>query len=165
MIWVYLSNLGMGGGSSAALTFRETLAAKLAGIPELGTIVGTAIFPGQLPQSWDLGADGPAVTFAIPSYPRGNALASADGTATARVQIDAWGYSLSDVDAAILAIWNDLDGPPNNPWASGGVKIMSCSHSDEHDQHEAPQAGSDQWIYHIVSEYSIRHWTGIPTLS
>jgi hypothetical protein len=156
---------GTSQGVIPALTFRQTLRAKLGAIPELTAIVGGAIYVGALPQTHDLGRDGPALTYSISTYPRNHVLAGADGTASARVQFSAWSYQQSKADAIALALWDALDGPPANPWAGGGVGIMSVSHQDEVDLPEPPKTGSDQWTYQIASEYLIRHRTGTPTLS
>ncbi len=162
MFQYYFANLGMGGGGSvvvSALTFRETLLAKLESISDVAAIVGTAIYPGALPMTHDLGADGPAITYTVATYARGHVLTGSDGMATARVQFSAWSFDASESDAITLAIWDALDRPPVNPWVAGGVEIMSVVQVDESDQFEPPRSGGDQWIYQIVSEYAITHRT------
>lgn len=157
------SDLLLEGGSSQQ-TFRQALTAKLESVSELTAIVGTAIYPGAIPEDHDLGRDGPALTYTIPGSPRGHHLGGADGTSLARVKIDVWGYTFSEVDAATLAWWNAIDGLPGQ-WGDGSCVIMSISHQDEQDLHQPPKAGSDQWTYHIQSEYAVKFRTGLPTLS
>ena len=152
-------------GPGGNLTFRQTLHAKLSSVPEITQVVGSAIYFGALPQTHDLGRDGPALTYSISSYPRGHVLSGPDGTASAHVQISAWSYLESQADAIVLAVWNAIDGTPRNPWATNAVTIMSVSQQDETDLPEAPKAGSDQWVYQIATEWLIRHRTAIPTLS
>ena len=77
-------------------TFRQTLLAKLSSIPELTSLVDTAIYPGAAPRTHDLGRDGPALTYAITTYPRGQVLSGSDGTGMPRVQLSAWSYSQAD---------------------------------------------------------------------
>jgi hypothetical protein len=144
--------------------FREALIAKLGSIPEVAAIVGSAIYPGQLPETHDLGRDGPALTYLVVSNPRGHILTGSDGTSTARVRLDAWGYQLSQVDALTTALWEALDGVPDT-WGNGTLDVMSVSQGDESDEHEPPRAGSDQWTYHISTDYRVRYRTGFPTLA
>ncbi len=103
--------------SAVAQTFRQALYAKLAAIPELTALVGSAIYPGAVPETHDYGRDGPALTYKVKSYPRNHVLPGSDGTATARVELSACGYQQSQADAVALAIWNALDGVPVNPGA------------------------------------------------
>lgn len=154
---------GLGGGSSPQ-SFRVALMARLESIPELAAVVGSAIYPGQLPETHDLGTAGPALTYRIPSNPRGHVLSGSDGTSTARVQLDAWAYDLSAVDTITTAIWNALDGIPD-AWGNGTCLILSCTHQDESDEHEPPRAGTDQWVYHITTAFQVKYRTGFPTLS
>lgn len=147
------------------MTFPEALIAKLNAISELTAIVGSSIFPGTLPETQDLGRDGPAVTYTITSYPRGHVLTGSDGTATARIQISAWAYSEAVSDSIVLALWNAVDGLPVNPWGDGSVQILSVVQKNEVDLPEEPRAGMDQWIYQIACEYEVKHRVSIPTLS
>lgn len=145
-------------------TFRETILIKLNAISRLTAIVGPRIWPGVLPQTYDLKANGPALTYTISGYPRGHVLTGSDGTATARVEFSAWAYLRSDADAITLAIWDSIDGVPANPWADGSIEIMSCIQEDESDEEIAPLSGTDQWQYPVISQYSIKHRTALPSL-
>lgn len=147
-----------------AQSFRVALIAKLESITELTAIVGSAIYPGQLPETHDLGTAGPALTYRVPSNPRGHVLTGSDGTAKARVTFDAWAYDLSDADAITSALWNDLDGVPNT-WGNGTCDVIACTQQDESDEHLPPKAGSDEWVYHITSQYDVKYRTGLPTLA
>lgn len=155
---------GDSGPTPGAQTFRQALVSKVDAIPELVAIVGNAIYPGSIPQTHDLGRDGPALTYTILTNPRGHVLSGADGTATARVQFSAWAYQLSDADGTTLAVWNALDGIPD-AWGNGTCRILSVTHQDEQDNHSPPRTGRDQWLYRIDSEYAVKYRTGFPTLS
>ena len=156
--------LDLEAGGSGPQAFRQALVARLGSIAGLTAIVGDSIYPGALPETHDLGRDGPALTYTIAASPRGHVLSGADGTATARVQLDAWSYALASADAATLAVWNAIDGPPGT-WGDGSVAIMSVSHQDEQDDHQPPKAGTDQWTYRITSDYAVKFRTGFPTLT
>lgn len=139
-------------------TFRETLITKLRSIDDLTAVVGSAIYTDSLPQTHDLGRDGPALSFAIVSYPRGEVMQGLDGTGMPRVQFSAWSYDKAAADAITLALLYSLTVvPAENPWGDGTITIMSVTQADESDQGEPPQSGGDQWIYQIVSEFQIKH--------
>ena len=148
-------------GAVGMLTFRQTLVAKLGSIDALTALVGSAIYPGALPEAHDLGRDGPALTYAVTTYPRGHVLAGRDGTAAAGVQLSSWSYLEWQADAIALVLKGSLSGPPANPWTAGGVILLSVTHRDEADLPEATKAGSDQWTYQVASQYLIRHRTGL----
>ena len=147
------------------MTFPEALTAKLNSISEVTAMVASAIYPVALPETHDLGRDGPAISYSILSYPRGHVLGGSDGTATATVQISVWSYQEATSDGIVLALWNAIDGLPVVPWGDGSVVIRSVVQKDEQDLPEEPKAGMDQWTYHIACVYAISHWVAIPTLS
>lgn len=152
-------------GTGLAQTFRQALVAKLGAMPALTSIVGSAIYPGALPETHDLQRDGPALTYTITTYPRNQQLTGSDGTATARVQLSAWSYSLSDTDAIALALVDALNGVVNDStWGNGTITIMSCTHQEETDVVEQVETGTDLWIHQITNEYLIKHRVSIPTL-
>jgi hypothetical protein len=157
------SYFGTSTATSPSLSFRETLVAKLASIPELTALVGTAIYPGAIPETHDLGSDGPVLTYRISSYPHGKVLAGSDGTASPRVQFDAWSADFALADAITKAIRDAIFRRPVNPWTPGGVEIMSVSKDDEFDIAEPPKAATDQWTYRVMSTYQIKHRVPIPS--
>ena len=144
--------------------FEQALDAQLNATTALTAIVGTAIWNSGIPQTWDLGANGPALTFSVPTKPFGHVLMGSDGTATARVQFDAWSYSYGTSKTIIEAIRQMIDGIPVNPWGDGTCQIISVVQQDDIDASEKPEAGSDQWLYHIISEYNIKYRVSIPSL-
>lgn len=162
----WLSNLGMGAspGNNVVQIFEEALRARLQAIPEITDIVGGAIYIGTIPQTHDLGALGPALTYSVPTKPRGHVLAGSDGTATARIQLDAWAYSASTVKNLIEAIENGIGGPPGT-WGNGTCVIMSCVHQNELDADEEPEGGNDKPIYRTIAEYNVQYRVMVPTLS
>lgn len=153
-------------GSSGSQTFRQALYSKLASISELTAIVGPAIYPGALPETHDLGRDGPALTFTVASRPANHQLTGSDGTATASVQLSAWSYQELQSEQIALVLFNALDGLVNdNSWGNGTVLVRSCLQDDEIDMPADPKAGSDQWIYQVPSIYKIKHTVVYPTNS
>jgi hypothetical protein len=146
-------------------TFRLALSAKLESIRDLISIVGDSIYPGALPETHDLKRDGPALTWTVETNPRGHVLSGSDGTSTARVQISAWSYNLTDSDAIALALALALDGLFNDTsWGNGTVTIRSCLQEDESDQPDPVETGMDVWVRQVVNTYSIKHTVTIPTL-
>lgn len=144
-------------------TFKACVLAKLKSISALTPLISTSVFVGGLPQTFDLGA-GSAITFTVPTDPKGHVLTGSDGTSAARVQFDAWSYTESKSDAILEAIRNAIDGPPG-VWGDGSLTIRSVVHQDDIDQFEVPKAGTSQWTYHRISEYMISYQVTIPTLS
>ena len=141
--------------------FEEALISKLNANAALTALVGSSIYIAALPQTHDLGAQGPALTYVVPAKPRGHVLVGADGTATARIQLDAWSYSEAACKAILEAIRTNIDGDSlSNVWGDGSVIIMSCIQQDDIDLDEAPEAGTDQVLYHSVSEYSVKYRVG-----
>jgi hypothetical protein len=178
MSWfIFTQNLGMGASPSSAPVvsqlFEQALRAELLSIPELTALLGTigsgttpAIFKTAVPQTYDYYFNGPALTYTIPTKPMGHVLTGSDGTAVARVQLDAWGYTESAIKMIIEAIRNGIDGSGlPEVWGNGTVIIMSCIQQDDIDSDEEPKAGSDQWLYHTISEYNVKYRVSIPTLS
>lgn len=165
----FLGPLILTGGYAAsgvvtAQFFEQALEAKLASIAELTAIVGTSIYTQALPLTHDLGAMGPALSYTVPTKPRGHVLTGSDGTATARVQIDAWSYGYGTSKQIVESVWNAIDGPPGS-WGNGTCTIVNVIQQDDIDASERPQAGSDQWLYHIIQEYSIMYRVTTPTLT
>ena len=167
MSWlIFLPNLGMGASTGVGVTqtFRQALYAKLASISEVSAIVGSAIYPGWLPQTHDLARDGPALTYEIPTDPHGQVLGGSDGTSSAHVKLRGWSYDLSETDPLMLALFNALNGAPGE-WGNGTCAIMSVTHQDSSDEDVPPRAGTDLWQPTIVDEYLIRYRIPLPTLS
>ena len=166
LLWI--PNLGMGASPfatpSASQYFEQALDAKLNAISALTAIVGSSMYVAALPETHDLGGDGPAFTYMVPTKPRGHVLTGSDGTATARVQFDAWGYTESSVKMMVEAVRNSIDGPPG-VWGNGTCEIVTVISQGDIDADEEPKAGTDQWLYHTISEYSIMYRVTKPTLS
>ncbi len=143
--------------------FEQAFDAKLNAITALTDIVGTAIYVSSLPQTHDLGADGPAVSYFVPTKPRGHVLTGSDGTATARVQVDAWAYDEGDVKQSLEAIRKSIDGIPGI-WGDGTCTIVSVVSQGDLDADEPPKSGSDQWLYHSLSEYMVMYRVNKPSV-
>ncbi len=143
--------------------FEQALVARLRAIPEITAIVGLAIFKTGIPQTWDFGTQGPALTYVIPEKPMGHVLTGSDGTATATVDLGAWSYNYGTSKRLIEAIANGIDGIPGI-WGDGPVIILSVVQHVESDELEPPKAGSDQWVYHVSALYSVKYRVSIPRL-
>lgn len=145
--------------------FEQALVARLLAIPGLMGLLGTqAVVKTGYPETWDLGVKGPVLTYSVPTKPRGQVLSGSSGVAVARVQIDAWAYSVSAPKLILEAIFNGINGVPG-VWGDGTCVILSCVQSDEMDLDEPPKTGSDQWLYHSFCEYMIKYRVALPTLS
>jgi len=149
--------------------FEQALVAKFNAITELTALLGTwrtapAIFYNSVPQTYDYGANGVALTYLIPTKPRGHVLTGSDGTATPRVQVNIQGYAYVTIKQAIEALWNGIDGPPNTAWGDGTCIIMSVVQQDDADMPAKPMAGTDQWLYDVMQEYNIKYRVAIPSL-
>jgi hypothetical protein len=97
--------------------FEQALVAKLQAIPELAAILGAwnnaaAIFKTSVPQTYDYGRNGPALTYFVAEKPMGHVLTGSDGTAVANTMLAVSSYSYGQSKTAIEAIWNDIDGVP-----------------------------------------------------
>ena len=143
--------------------FREALRAKLLSLTELTDIVGEHVYPVILPQTHNLDADGPAITYGVTKFPRGfvrefgHVLSGSSGAILARVQLSAWGYLFGVVDRIGLMFFEQLDGIHNvDDWGDGTIIIMSCLHGQELDQAHLPQGGG-RLVYQIASEFQVEY--------
>ena len=152
------------GATPTAQYFEQALQAKLNAITALTDIVGDSIYTQALPQTHDCGRDGSAVSYSIPTKPRGHVLTGSDGTATATVQLDAWSYEYGTSKQILESIRNSIDGPPG-VWGDGSCTIVWVVQQDDIDASESPKSGTDQWLYHLITEYRVMYRVTKPTLS
>lgn len=156
------------GGTTAApsppQTFRKALRAKLLSLDDLTAIVGSNVYPGELPMGYDLSVKGPAVTYIVQKLRRGftgttgHTLSGSDGTVLVRAILTAWSYSFADVDRIATILFVQLDGIFNaSDWGDGSIVIMECLHGPELDMPEQPTTGRKSLTYRIESEYEIRY--------
>lgn len=150
-------------GTNQPQFFEQALVAQLSGITALTSILGvqadgtqTAIFKTAIPMTYDFGANGPALTYMVPTKPKGQVLAGGDSTARARIQLDVWAYSVAAPKQAMAAIYDAINGVPGT-WGDGSCVIMSVVHQGDTDSDESPKAGTDQWLYHSLSEYMVQY--------
>lgn len=169
MSLLYLSNLGMFGGSVLTRqTFRQALVAKLLSVSDLTAIVGTAIYPGAIPQTHDLRKDGPALTYSLMKFPLTRHIGRVvtggfEGILSARVQLSAWSYRYADVDAITDVLFAALEGTLNRTdWGNGTVTIVSATKGEEVDLTLPSGIADYRWIHQIASEYEIRYRVPIP---
>lgn len=166
MILHYLGNVGMFGGGVVTVpqTFRKALRAKLLSLPDLTAIIGTHVYPGQVPIGYDFAVQGPALTYTVQKLrgrfmgASGHSLTGSDGTRLVRAILSAEGYSFSDVDAITTILFDELDGINNaTDWGDGSIVIMECLEGPELDMPEQPMTGRKSLTYRIESEYEIRY--------
>lgn len=143
---------------STPVLLRQAIAARLLASSGITSLVGSAIYFGALPQTWNL-ANGPALTFLVIGRSGGHVLSGADGTSSARVQFSAWAYSESLADQIIKAVFDRFDGFQGT---IGSVQILASLWQNEVDLPASPRAGTDQWIYQIASDYLINHRLSYP---
>lgn len=150
-----------------SLLFEQAMLSRLQSITALNSIVGSAIFKTAIPETHDLQRDGPALTYSLPTKTDEHILTGSDGTATATVQLDAWGLGANasiNVKNIIEVIRLAIDGATISQWGgNNGVLIQRVIQSTDTDLDEKPEAGSDMWLRHTVSEYSIRYYVPIPS--
>jgi len=142
--------------------FEQALLSKLQSLAALSTLA-TGIFKTSVPQTHDLGAIGPALTYEIPNKPFGHVLTGSDGTATATAKISAWSYNYGISKQIAEAVWTGIDGVPA-VWGNGTCEIISVVQQDDDDEPIQPRAGTDQWIYRVNQVYQIMYRVTLPNL-
>ncbi len=141
---------------SPPLTLREAVVAWLNSLTALVALVGTRIYfadPSQLSLY-------PCVVVQVTNRSYEHNLAGSDGVSLATVHIEAISQ-FESVSVACVETWrNYFDGFRGT---QSGVPIGRCFLNDEFDAETPPLAGSDLWIYHVVTEYVIWHRVPLPT--
>ncbi len=130
--------------------------AWLNSITDLTNSVGSRIYyadPSQLSVY-------PCMVLSIPSREYQHNLAGADGVSIATVHIEAISQFESMSQSCMEAVRNNLDGFRGT---QSGVSIGRCFLDDEYDGQTPPLAGSNLWIYHLVTEYRVWHRVPLPT--
>lgn len=157
---------GMESGAAPASgqTFRRALRAKLLSLADLTAIVGSHIYPGEIPARHDFDRDGAALCYTVQKFPLrmmamgGHVLSGSDGTINTRTILTAEGYDFSEVDEISVILFEHLDGIRNaSDWGDGTIKIVSCLHGPEVDEPEPAVAGRPVLTYRIASEFWIRY--------
>jgi hypothetical protein len=139
-------------------SLRQAVYSRLASSPAIAALIGARIHFGALPQSIDL-ADGPALTYMVPSRSYGHVLCGSDGTSSARVQITAHSYRQAASDQLIQAVRDSFQGFVGT---IGGLVITACIFDNEVDLPSPPFAGTDQWTYSVAADYQINHRVSLP---
>ena len=137
--------------------------ARLLALSAVTGIVGSAVYKTGIPETHDMGANGPCLTYEIPSKPYGHVLTGSDGTATATTKVSAWSYSYGTSKQLIESVWNGLDGP-GAMWGNGTCQIVSITQQDDNDNPIPPKAGTDQWIYRVDQVYRVMYRVALPNL-
>ncbi len=150
---------------SAAITqfFEQALVAKLLSLSSLTPFAGASVYKTALPQTHDLGAHGPAVVYTS-DKDYGHVLAGSDGTSVARVVLSAFSYNYGIAKQITEVMWSGIDGVPAT-WGNGSCEIIGVVQQDDSDNASQPKAGSDQWMYRVDSEYSVKYRVTLPTLA
>ena len=156
-----------------AQLIEQALVARIKAIPEVVALLGTAtgstspaIFKSGVPQTYDYGVNGPALTYSFPDKPMGHVLTGSDGTAAGTAELVVSSYSYGTSKVIIEKLFNGLDGPPvETSWGDGSCEIITVTSQGDSDIPIPPKAGTDQWIYAIMTMYRIQYRVTIPTLS
>lgn len=143
--------------------FEQALESKLGSINSVAALVNGAIYVGFIPQTHDLGAQGPAIAYSLPSRNMGHVLTGSDGTAKATVALRIQSYSYGTTKQILDGIRSAMDGPPSATWGDGSVTILSVVQTDDVDNPIPPQAGTDQPIFEAETEYDIQYRVSIPS--
>lgn len=130
-------------------TYLETVG----GITEL---VADRIYPHHLPRDV---STYPVLTHQVISLNHLHVLGGAAGQVTARVQLDCWSRSLSDMEILTEAVRQSLDGFSGT---MGTISVFFCMILLEHDQHESPKDSSQKWLYRRVIDVGIKYAETIP---
>jgi hypothetical protein len=130
------------------MNLYEALYHRLTNYSGLTDLVSTRIYPIKMPQAVTY----PAVTFQVISgLPRTHLMGSDDSLAAPRVQVSAWGESLSDAcDVAdqIRAALQDFSGTMGG---DGGVTVQRIFlESDQISLYD-----SESEIYHVAQDFFI----------
>ena len=153
----FLSPLLITRGYTAAVVvisrLRQAINYRLANSPAIVALVGPRIYFGALPQTANL-LNGPALTYHVVSRPYGHNLSGVDGTSQARVQISAWSYQEAEARQLIDAVRDRFDGFQGS---IGLVVVTASVIENEVDLRQPPKAGTDQWLYHVASDYRVNH--------
>ncbi len=149
---------------STAQFFEQALLAKILSITPVTALIGSAAYKTSIPQTHDLGADGPALTYTISTKTYGHVLTGSDGTSVARVKLTAVAYGYGTVKQIVEAAWSAVDIVPT-VWGDGSCEIIGVVQQDDSDDSSPPKAGSDQWVYRVNSEYDVKYRVTLPSLA
>ena len=130
------------------MNLYEALYHRLTNYSNLTTLTSTRIYPIKMPQEVSY----PAVTFQVISgLPRGHLMGSDDSLAAPRVQVSAWGETLSDaVDVAdqIKAALQDFSGTMGGV---SGVTVQRIFIESE----QIPVIDPDVDVYQVAQDFII----------
>ena len=130
------------------MNLYEALYHRLTNYSNLTTLTSTRIYPIKMPQEVSY----PAVTFQVISgLPRGHLMGSDDSLAAPRVQVSAWGETLSDaVDVAdqIKAALQDFSGTMGGV---SGVTVQRIFIESE----QIPVIDPEVDIYQVAQDFII----------
>jgi len=146
------------GAQAIVLTIREAVVAWLRSFTPLTALIGPRIYfenPSELSVY-------PCVVVKVDNRTYGHNLAGADGHSVANFTIEAISQFESMSVACARAIRSGMDGFRG---LQSGVAILTCLLQDESDASTPPLAGSNQWIYHVATEYRIKHRVPFPTVT
>ncbi len=160
MILVWLNDLGMGaGGTAAAADFRQSVAYALGQISGLTAVVGTRIYWADPSQR----AIYPNCCLKCTHLESVKNLGGEGGVKTGTVEITIQSNlpaAVSALVAAAKAIYDSLAGFRGY---QNGCPWMWCLYDDdESDDSVAPPDGSPNWIYSLTVVYRIRHRVPLP---
>lgn len=144
--------------------FKQALFSKLTSLTGVTGLLGTnGVFYQAVPQTWDHGTNGAALTYVIPENAHGHVLTGSDGTSRASVELHAMGYNTGVLKHVLEQVRLGIDKPPGT-WGDGSVQIMSVVQQDDADTDEPPKAGTDQPLFHCQAVYSVQYRVTIPSI-
>lgn len=120
-------------------------------------LVGDRIYPHHIPQEQ---SEFPLLTFQRISTTHDHVLTGAAGMAQARFQFDCWGLTPDDVSELAEACRQALQGFIGT---MEGTEVFFIKLDNDFSMDEAPEDGSDQWLYRRVMDFFIKYRESIPT--
>lgn len=129
------------------MSLESALYTYLTGLSAVTDVVGTRIYPAQVPQ----GAAFPYVAQYRVSTRRFPHVGGPSGMVRARIQIDSFGVTLDSAQTVMDVLRDRLDG-----WRTttmGGVYVQSVNMEDEANDFTPPQDGGDPGVHRIRSDF------------
>lgn len=118
-------------------------------------LVGARIYPNHLPQSPVF----PALTYTLIDAVHDHTLPKASGIVSARIQFDVFSHNLSECVAVIEAIRQALQ---RYTGSYGTEEVLASKCVSDRNLSEAPQDGSQNWLYRKSSDYLLKLRESIP---
>lgn len=141
----------------------DLLVQRLLAARQVTTLVGDRIRPDVLP----IGDTLPAIRYETITRASEYHLGGASGTATSRVQFDAYGRTRREANALANAVNDVLSGLGGVTLGDDDdqVRVFDLTRDNDYTRVDPPTAGSDAYRYRRVQDYEITHTEPVPSLT